>query len=83
VGVLGLVPGQVGLVQATEVVKLIVGIGTPMVGRFFIYNALTLTMRFVETAKNIHCPLCGETPLITELTGNGGRKDREGGSCSL
>ncbi len=82
-GVLGLVPGQVGLVQATEVVKLILGIGTPMMGRFFIYNPLTLTMRFVETAKNINCPLCGEAPLITKLAGNDSGENREGGSCSL
>jgi adenylyltransferase/sulfurtransferase len=83
VGVLGLVPGQVGLVQATEVVKLILGIGKPMMGTFFIYNPLTLTMRFVETARNIRCPLCGEAPLITDLAGNDGGADREGGSCAL
>ncbi len=82
-GVLGLVPGQVGLVQATEVVKLILGIGTPMMGRFFIYNPLTLTMRFVETAKNSDCPLCGKAPLITAPVGNNSGKDREGGSCPL
>ncbi len=81
-GVLGLVPGQVGLVQATEVVKLILGIGTPMIGKFFIYNPLTLTMRFVETGKNINCPLCGESPVITELTVLDGGEDL-GGSCAL
>lgn len=76
-------PGQVGLVQAAEVVKLILGIGTPMMGRFFIYNPLTLTMRFVETAKNSSCPLCGEAPVITDLTDNNAGEDREDGSCSL
>ncbi len=82
-GVLGLVPGQVGLVQATEAVKLILGIGTSMTGRFFIYNPLTLTMRFVETAKNINCPLCGESPVITDLSGNDSGKNGKAGSCSL
>jgi len=54
------------------VLKLILGIGTPMIGRFYVYNALTLTSRFVETGKNPDCPLCGEHPEITELRDSGG-----------
>jgi adenylyltransferase/sulfurtransferase len=65
------VPGQIGLVQATEVIKLILGIGTPMIGKFFFYDALTLMMKTVEIGKNPDCPLCGETPGIKALIGEG------------
>ena len=68
-GVLGVVPGQIGLVQATEVAKLILGIGTPMIGKFYIYNALTLTMNIVDVGRNAGCDLCGENPRIKNLTG--------------
>jgi adenylyltransferase/sulfurtransferase len=71
VGVLGVVPGQIGLVQAMEIIKLILRIGTPMIGKFSIYNALTLTSRIVETGRNPDCPLCGESPRITTLVGRG------------
>ena len=64
-------PGQIGLVQATEIIKLILKIGTPMIGKFFIYEALTLTMQTVETGKNLDCPLCGETPRIKAIAGEG------------
>jgi adenylyltransferase/sulfurtransferase len=70
-GVLGVVPGQIGLVQATEVIKLILNIGTSMIGKYYIYNALTLTSRFVDTGRNIDCPLCGTSPKITSLVGDG------------
>jgi sulfur-carrier protein adenylyltransferase/sulfurtransferase len=65
IGVLGIVPGQIGLVQANEVVKLILKIGTPMIGKFYIYNALTLTMKLLEIGRNPDCPLCGPNPQIT------------------
>jgi adenylyltransferase/sulfurtransferase len=71
VGVLGMVPGQIGLVQATEAVKLILKIGTSMIGRFFIYDALRAFFQVVETARRPDCPLCGETPRITGLIGPG------------
>ena len=64
-------PGQVGLVQATEVIKLILEIGTPMIGKFFIYDALDLTMRTIETGKDPDCPLCGQHPKITSLQASG------------
>jgi molybdopterin/thiamine biosynthesis adenylyltransferase len=65
------VPGQIGLVQATEVIKLILKIGTPMIGKYYIYNALTLTMKVIETGRNPDCLLCGATPGIKALTGEG------------
>ena len=71
VGVLGVVPGQIGLVQATEILKLVLGIGTPMIGKYYIYNALDLKARFIETGKNASCPLCGADPQIRALTGEG------------
>jgi len=70
-GVLGVVPGQIGLMQATEAAKLILGIGTPMIGKFFLYNALDLTVEIVETGRNPDCSLCGESPTITSLVGEG------------
>jgi sulfur-carrier protein adenylyltransferase/sulfurtransferase len=71
-GVLGMVPGLIGLVQATEVVKVILGIGTPMIGTFYIYDALNpANNRLFETGRRIDCPLCGESPRITAVSGEG------------
>ncbi|HVN97464.1 MAG TPA: ThiF family adenylyltransferase [Syntrophorhabdaceae bacterium] len=70
-GVLGVVPGQIGLVQATEIIKLILGIGEPMIGKYYIYNALSLTARFIVTGRSVDCPLCGTNPRITSLSGEG------------
>ena len=69
-GVLGIVPGQIGLVQAGEVVKLILGIGKTLMGRFLVYDCLKAEFRTIEVAKNPSCPLCGENPSITDLSGN-------------
>jgi adenylyltransferase/sulfurtransferase len=63
------VPGQIGLVQATEILKLILGIGTVMIGKFYFYRALTLTTNVLEIGKNPECPLCGKNPHITGLVG--------------
>lgn len=82
-GVLGVVPGQIGLVQATEVIKRILGIGTPMIGKFYIYNPLTLTSRIIEIGKNPDCPLCGELPRITGLAGDKGDEREIRQSCGL
>ena len=67
-GVLGVVPGQIGLVQATEVLKLILKKGEPLIGRFLIYHALTCDFRVMSIGRNPSCPLCGEEPTITELS---------------
>lgn len=61
-------PGQVGLFQATEVIKLILKIGKPLIGQFFIYNALDMEFRLFPVKKNPSCPLCNEKPRIKELT---------------
>jgi adenylyltransferase/sulfurtransferase len=55
------------VVQAVETLKLILGIGKPLVGRLIIYDALSGSFREVIIKRNPNCPLCGETPSITEL----------------
>ncbi len=60
-------PGQIGLVQATEVIKIILGIGTLLIGRFYVYSALSLNTKILETGKDPDCPLCGNHPRITSL----------------
>jgi len=67
VGVLGVVPGQIGLVQATEVLKLILGIGNSLAGRLLLYDALDVEFRIFNVQKNSACPLCGEKPTITDV----------------
>jgi sulfur-carrier protein adenylyltransferase/sulfurtransferase len=66
-GVLGILPGIIGLVQATETVKLILGIGEPLVGRLMLYDALRMKFREVKLRRNPECPVCGEHPTITKL----------------
>ena len=66
-GVLGILPGTIGLIQATETVKLILGIGRPLVGRLLLYDALDMRFREVKLRKNPECPICGEHPTITKL----------------
>jgi adenylyltransferase/sulfurtransferase len=58
-GVLGLLPGTIGIIQATEVVKLILGIGDPLVGRLLTYDALSTTFRELKLRRDPHCPMCG------------------------
>lgn len=65
-GILGAVAGVLGILQATEAIKLIVGIGTPLVGRIMIYEALSGSFREVKFKPNPRCPLCGENPSIAE-----------------
>jgi adenylyltransferase/sulfurtransferase len=67
-GVLGVLPGVVGALQATEVLKLILGRGKPLVGQLLIYDALGTNFRKVKIPKNPDCPICGENPTIKELT---------------
>jgi rhodanese-related sulfurtransferase len=65
--VLGILPGTVGLIQATETVKLILGIGQSLVGRLLLYDALGMKFRELKLRKNKECPVCGEHPTITKL----------------
>jgi adenylyltransferase/sulfurtransferase len=66
-GVLGILPGTIGLIQATETVKLILGIGEPLVGRLLLYDALAMRFRELKLRKNAECPMCGDHPTITKL----------------
>ncbi len=66
-GVLGVLPGIIGLVQATEALKLVLGIGEPLVGRLLLYDALTMRFREMRVTRDPRCPVCGENPTITEL----------------
>ena len=66
-GVLGVLPGTVGTLQATEAIKLILGIGAPLVGRLLLYDALAMTMEEVKLRKNPDCVICGKQPTISEL----------------
>ncbi|MGA7729724.1 MAG: molybdopterin-synthase adenylyltransferase MoeB [Chloroflexia bacterium] len=66
-GVLGILPGTVGTIQATETIKLLLGIGKPLIGRLLLYNALDMEFRELRLRKDPECPLCGEHPTVTEL----------------
>jgi adenylyltransferase/sulfurtransferase len=66
-GVLGVLPGIVGVIQATEAIKLILGVGLPMVGRMLIYDALDMRFRELKLRRNPDCPVCGDRPTVTEL----------------
>jgi len=66
-GVLGVLCASIGSVQATEAIKLLTGIGEPLVGRLMIYDALEMTYREVKIRKDPECPICGKNPTITEL----------------
>ncbi|MDP8952092.1 MAG: molybdopterin-synthase adenylyltransferase MoeB [Actinomycetota bacterium] len=66
-GVLGILPGAIGTIQATETVKLILGIGEPLIGRLLLYDALGMRFREMKLRKHPSCPICGENPTVTEL----------------
>jgi molybdopterin/thiamine biosynthesis adenylyltransferase/rhodanese-related sulfurtransferase len=66
-GVLGILPGIIGLIQATETVKLILGIGQTLVGRLLLYDALGMKFRELKLRKNPECPVCGDHRTITKL----------------
>ncbi|RPI34163.1 MAG: molybdopterin-synthase adenylyltransferase MoeB [Chloroflexota bacterium] len=66
-GVLGVLPGTIGTIQATEALKLILGIGEPLIGRLLLYNALDMTFEYVKLRKNPKCKVCSPNPEITEL----------------
>jgi adenylyltransferase/sulfurtransferase len=66
-GVLGVLPGTIGTIQATEALKLILGIGEPLIGKLLLYNALDMSYEFVRLRKNPKCKVCGPNPEVTEL----------------
>jgi sulfur-carrier protein adenylyltransferase/sulfurtransferase len=72
-------PGIIGVIQATEAIKLLIGIGEPLIGRLLTYDALGMRFREVKLRRDPKCPLCGEHPSITDLSIH-----REGGAaCSV
>lgn len=66
-GVLGILPGTIGTLQATEAIKLILGIGQPMIGRMLLYDALEMSFTTLKLRKDPHCPVCGVAPEQVEL----------------
>ncbi len=66
-GVLGILPGLLGVIQATEVIKLILGSGDPLIGRLLLVDALAMRFRELRLRKNPECPVCGTNPTIREL----------------
>jgi molybdopterin/thiamine biosynthesis adenylyltransferase/rhodanese-related sulfurtransferase/molybdopterin converting factor small subunit len=66
-GVLGILPGIIGVIQATEAIKLIIGQGEPLIGRLLLFDALKMKFRELKLRRNPDCPLCGTNPTIKEL----------------
>ncbi len=66
-GVLGVLPGVIGTIQATEAIKLLTGIGEPLIGRLLLYDALAMHFRELKLRRNPACPVCGEDPTVSEL----------------
>jgi adenylyltransferase/sulfurtransferase len=66
-GVLGILPGLVGVIQATEVIKLILGKGTPLIGRLLLVDSLNMRFRELKLRRNPECPVCGDNPTLTQL----------------
>ena len=66
-GVLGVLPGIIGVIQATETIKLMLGIGEPLIGRFLIYDALRMRFRELKLRRDPECPVCGDHPTVTKL----------------
>ena len=63
-----MLPGIIGVVQATEAIKVLLGIGEPLIGRLLTYDALGMRFREVKLRRDPKCPLCGEHPSITDLS---------------
>jgi molybdopterin/thiamine biosynthesis adenylyltransferase/rhodanese-related sulfurtransferase len=66
-GVLGVLPGTIGTLQATEAIKLILGAGEPLIGRLLLYNALDMTFEYIKLRKNPICKVCSPHPKVTDL----------------
>jgi len=69
VGVLGVLPGLIGMIQATEVIKWLLGLGQSLVGRLMVYDVLTMRFRELPLRQDPRCALCGDTPTLTGLSG--------------
>jgi adenylyltransferase/sulfurtransferase len=67
VGVLGVLPGIIGCMEALEAIKLILGIGRPLIGRLLIFDGLEFDVSIVSIRRNPACPICGDRPTITRL----------------
>ena len=63
-----MLPGIIGVIQATEAIKILIGIGEPLIGRLLTYDALGMRFREVKLRRDPKCPLCGEHPSITDLS---------------
>ena len=63
-----MLPGIIGVIQATEAIKMLLGIGEPLIGRLLTYDALGMRFREVKLRRDPKCPLCGEHPTITDLS---------------
>ncbi len=66
-GVIGVLPGIIGVIQATETIKLMLGIGSPLVGRFLIFDALNMKFRELKLRRDPECPVCGDNPTVKKL----------------
>jgi adenylyltransferase/sulfurtransferase len=66
-GVLGVLPGVIGTIQATEAIKILAGIGETLTGRLMLYDALSMRFRELKLRRNPNCPVCGDHPTVTEL----------------
>ena len=66
-GVLGVLPGIIGIIQATEILKLVLGTGTSLIGRLLLFDALGMKFRELKLRRDPECPVCGEHPTITKL----------------
>jgi sulfur-carrier protein adenylyltransferase/sulfurtransferase len=66
-GVLGVLPGVIGTIQATETIKLITGVGEPLIGRLLLFDALRMEFRRLKLKKDPNCAVCGENPSVTQL----------------
>jgi len=77
-GVLGVLPGVIGTIQATEAIKLVLGAGEPLVGRLLLYDALRMRFRTLTLPRDPDCPICSAHPAITELRETGADCDTRG-----
>jgi sulfur-carrier protein adenylyltransferase/sulfurtransferase len=66
-GVLGILPGLVGCIQATEAIKILLGVGSTLVGRLLLYDAMQMKFQEFKIRRNLKCPICGDKPTITKL----------------